>query len=1093
MNFTNLRKLFLVVLACETATELTVVSTALGQTFVWDPKGVSNLYSERFNWTPVDGAPPNSPNATAQFGTNLVSSSPPVDLTGGPFTVGKLVFGKFGAPFTFQNGTLQVATGIDVLDPVNAANFASNATVLCLDPAMTINTAPPGSVLTFAGTVVQNSLNGTLTKTGQGELALNGITSIVNQMVVNGGSLTIQNGTIVDGDGIVGGSAGQTGQVNLSGSNAKWQNQGFLLIGDAGSGTLMMDNGSLAVAFVVQIGSKAGSSGTVNISGGATLAAAGGEGNPTAAEFDIGYDKGSIGKVEMDGGILENNMGALIIGRSGSGTLTIVSGTVSAREIDIGYDTGSTGTVNQTGVSGTLDSDGNLIIGVRGTGTLNIANPVSDVTGEIGAVSGSSGTVTVSGAPVEGTSASWKNSGALYIGGTSTGPGGAGLLRIDRGGSVSAAQTTIWNAGTLELGGQFMLQSPLMINGGTVRSVDNNLIPNSATLGTGGAILDSNNFLSTYSGSFIGSGGITKIGPGTVTLTGTNTYSGDTVLDNGTLTVGTPEALGTGNMIVNGGVLNSILGGGLGQAINVKGNYTQNSGGTLQINVKGSSPNQYGFISVGGNATLDGQLQLVDKGFTPANGDSLTVLKAGGLVTGKFASAGNPFPKNSSYDTIEIVYQKKAVDVNFLKSTAPIALPLVPTIGPGNGPAVVATYDFASFAGTPNQLAAGRMLNPVALDPRAAKLVSFLNNQIVSNLPGKLEEITPDGDLTAVYEIGFSGANIQKLILEGRLDDISHGSTGFSSNLAINRAAVSKMENSGALDGKSSKNTLEPILEPTPENRWGLWINGFGDFVSVEEDSNATGYNFTTGGVSLGVDYRVTDCLTFGVFGNYSHTWTDLQPGDIGVNTGRGGLYASYSNRSFSMGTFYLNGAIYGGYNSYDSRRPALAGVATGSTDGAEFSTFASGGYDFHLGQLTLGPIGSLQYTNIYLNGFSEQGSLAPLRIHSNSEESLRTDLGLRAFYRWKIGRCVVEPSIKATWEHEFKYSAIPITANFAEVPGPSATFVGPKEGQDSAILSAGFSIQWSPKILTYVNYDGQLGRNRYDSNAVTGGVSISF
>jgi outer membrane autotransporter protein len=87
----------------------------------------------------------------------------------------------------------------------------------------------------------------------------------------------------------------------------------------------------------------------------------------------------------------------------------------------------------------------------------------------------------------------------------------------------------------------------------------------------------------------------------------------------------------------------------------------------------------------------------------------------------------------------------------------------------------------------------------------------------------------------------------------------------------------------------------------------------------------------------------------------------------------------------------------------------------------------------------------------------------------------------------------VVEPSIKATWQHEFKYSAIPITASFAEIPGPSATFVGPKEGQDSAILSAGFSIQWSPKILTYVNYDGQLGRTRYDSNAVTGGVSISF
>ena len=64
---------------------------------------------------------------------------------------------------------------------------------------------------------------------------------------------------------------------------------------------------------------------------------------------------------------------------------------------------------------------------------------------------------------------------------------------------------------------------------------------------------------------------------------------------------------------------------------------------------------------------------------------------------------------------------------------------------------------------------------------------------------------------------------------------------------------------------------------------------------------------------------------------------------------------------------------------------------------------------------------------------------------------------------------------------------------SFAGVPGPPATFVGPSEGHDSAIVSAGISAQWTPAITTYVNYDGQLGRGNYDSNAVTGGVRISF
>jgi len=29
--------------------------------------------------------------------------------------------------------------------------------------------------------------------------------------------------------------------------------------------------------------------------------------------------------------------------------------------------------------------------------------------------------------------------------------------------------------------------------------------------------------------------------------------------------------------------------------------------------------------------------------------------------------------------------------------------------------------------------------------------------------------------------------------------------------------------------------------------------------------------------------------------------------------------------------------------------------------------------------------------------------------------------------------------------------------------------------------------------ITAYVNYDGQLGRENYDSNAVAGGIKISF
>jgi outer membrane autotransporter protein len=70
----------------------------------------------------------------------------------------------------------------------------------------------------------------------------------------------------------------------------------------------------------------------------------------------------------------------------------------------------------------------------------------------------------------------------------------------------------------------------------------------------------------------------------------------------------------------------------------------------------------------------------------------------------------------------------------------------------------------------------------------------------------------------------------------------------------------------------------------------------------------------------LGLDYRITDQLAIGVMGEYSHIWTDLNPGGhIDVDSGRGGVYATW----FSHG-IYINGAIYGGHNNYDSGRVGL-------------------------------------------------------------------------------------------------------------------------------------------------------------------------
>jgi len=36
-------------------------------------------------------------------------------------------------------------------------------------------------------------------------------------------------------------------------------------------------------------------------------------------------------------------------------------------------------------------------------------------------------------------------------------------------------------------------------------------------------------------------------------------------------------------------------------------------------------------------------------------------------------------------------------------------------------------------------------------------------------------------------------------------------------------------------------------------------------------------------------------------------------------------------------------------------------------------------------------------------------------------------------------------------------------------------------------------TVQWSQRFSTYVSYDGQLGRSRYNSNGVSGGIRYAF
>ncbi len=146
------------------------------------------------------------------------------------------------------------------------------------------------------------------------------------------------------------------------------------------------------------------------------------------------------------------------------------------------------------------------------------------------------------------------------------------------------------------------------------------LISTNAVLTTGG-----DNASTTYAGNSAGAGGLTKAGTGTMTLDGTNSYTGNTVVDGGQLVLGTNASL---RFVIGGNGTNNAVSG-VGSA------FFQ---GTFNIDLTTASTNDgdsWTLVSVAVPA-YDGGFQVA--GFTNSGGD--WSLETNG-ITYTFAQSNN--------------------------------------------------------------------------------------------------------------------------------------------------------------------------------------------------------------------------------------------------------------------------------------------------------------------------------------------------------------------------------------------------------------------------------------------------------------------
>jgi outer membrane autotransporter protein len=854
-------------------------------------------------------------------------------------------------------------------------------------------------------------------------------------------SSTTVSGVIQDG-GSSGGAGGSltkigTGTLTLTGTNTY-------------SGGTNLNGGILAVNSDTNLGTVTGA---LSFSGGAleALVTGGGITSTRAITLNAGggtflADAGTAstlsGAITGIGAWIKTGPGTLTLSGANTytGATTVNAGVLQAGSVDA-FSARSAFTVN-TGAMLDLNGFNNAVGSLSGSGLVQN-------TGGAGALSNA--TLSVGGDNTSTTFSGTLQDGVRSLALTKVGTGTLTLT----GANTYTGGTTI-NTGALQLG-----------NGGTTGSITGNVTDN------GILAFDRSNVL-TFGGVISGTGRVQQNGTGTTVLVADNTYTGATTVNAGNLIV--DGSIASAQTLVNSGGLlggRGSLGGSLVNSgivspgdspgtLTVKGNYTQNPAGTLRIEIAGLAPSQHDLLAVNGHASLAGTLQLIRLGgFNLHVGDQVTFLTANGGVSGTFGTIQNDF---ATIVKAQVVYLPNGVVLEGAQGS------------------------FVQAACTPNTVAVAQALDSAVSDPRASGLIGFLNNEPLSRLCSDFALIAPEG-VASIFNIGVSLANVQTANLNRRMDDIRAGSTGFSAaGFTLNGSTPSSSGGLAGVSGPEGKSGPS-VMTPTPENRWGVWVTGIGEFTNVDSTNNAAGYYLQTGGVTLGVDYRVCSNFAIGLTAGYAHTGANLaNGGSLEVNGGTLGLYATVFG-----GGFYLDAAVTGGPSGYDSHRTALLGSANGSTDGGDLNVLVAAGYEWKKGGLSIGPTANFQFTYVGFSGFTESGSLAPLKFPDQNSESERTAFGMKASYDWKVGHVIIKPEISIAWQHEYGDQAYSIVSSFANGAGNSFTVNSPTVGRDSLLIGAGAAVLLSERISIYAYYDGELGRTNYQSNNVSAGVRVTF
>jgi autotransporter-associated beta strand protein len=671
------------------------------------------------------------------------------------------------------------------------------------------------------------------------------------------------------------------------------------------------------------------------------------------------------------------------------------------------------------------------------------------------------GLLEFSGASTAGNATITTNAGAAAQFHDATSGGNARFI-TNLGGSfdISALSSTGMTAGPIEGAGNYFLGSKTLTVGGNNRSTTV-----SGTISDGG-----------IDGGIGGS--LVKVGTGTLTLSGIDTYTGATAINGGTLEVDGSIASSSSVAVNSGGTLSGT---------GIVGPVTVASGGTL---APGNAGNPTGILTIAGNlAFQSGALYVVQVTSSASSSVNVsgTATLTGATVNAQFATG--------SYVARQYIIVSAASGVtgtfgglintslpagfteSLSYSSTKVFLNLTANLGASDPPPGGATTSTTTTTTTNNnQQTIVTVLNNYfnyggSLSSNFISIFGLSGNALI-NAISQLDGEAATGAERSTFQLGneFLGLMLDPFV-NGR------GYVGGAGFVAVPGpgcvpppdAAILTLNPPVTKDCAWSRAVYEP--------RWSAWGSAFGGTTNANGTTAAGSNNITanTFGFAGGMDYHVTPTTIFG-----------FALAGAGTNWGLANALGNGHSDALQVGAYginwfgpaYVAGALAFTNSWFTTSRSALGDQLSATFQGQSYGARAEGGYRFAVAPwFGVTPYGALQLQDFHTPAYSEvdgTGGGFGLAYASANATDVRTELGSRFDAPTIIaGRPVVLYG-RLAWAHDFVDTPF-LNASFQALPGSSFTVTGAPIAANSALTTIGAQIFLTPNWSLLGKFDGEF------------------